>query len=113
MSNSICLSFKICSGGDHRVDFCEVDDESRTSNLASVIRCSISKRWSTACGLMMATVRVALTRGEVGVVEVGELWKASSWLAEMPRSLWSDMVIRKVGCVKRNGKLYHRREEEK
>ena len=31
----------------------------RTSNLASVIRCSISKRWSTACGLMIATVRVA------------------------------------------------------
>jgi hypothetical protein len=69
-----------------------VDDGSRTSNLASVIRCSISKRWSTACGLMMATVRVALTRGEVGVVGVDELWRASSWLAEMPRSLWSDMV---------------------
>jgi hypothetical protein len=62
---------------------------------------------------MIATVRVALTRGEVGVVGVVELWKASSVVAEMPRSLWSDMVIRKVGCVKRNGKIYHRREEEK
>jgi hypothetical protein len=58
---------------------------------------------------MMATVRVALTEGELGVVGLDELL----WVAEMPRSLWSDMVIRKVGCVKRNGKLYHRREEEK
>lgn len=96
MSNSICLSFKICSGErDHsRIDLRGngvVDDESRTSNLASVIRCSISKRWSTACVLMIATVRVAaLTRGEVGV-GVDEWW-ASSVLAEMPRSLWSDMV---------------------
>lgn len=68
-----------------------VDDECRTSNLASVIRCSISKRWSTACGLMIATVRlVALTRGEVGVGVVE--WWASSLVAEMPRSLWSDIV---------------------
>src|SRR6266702_724887 len=33
----------------------------RTSNLASVILCSISKRWSKACGLIIATVREELT----------------------------------------------------
>lgn len=62
----------------------------RTSNLASVIRCSISKRWSTACGLMIATVRVELTSGEFGV-GVGELWTASSLVAEMPRrDIWGE-----------------------
>jgi len=38
-----------------------------TSNFASEMRCSISKRWSTACGLMTATVRVVEAEGEVGV----------------------------------------------
>ncbi len=62
-SNSICLSFRIC--GDYRLyQFRSAGRGYRTSNLASVILCSISNRWSNACGLIIATVRVELTSTE-------------------------------------------------
>jgi hypothetical protein len=84
------------------------DDESHTSNLASVILCSISNLWSNAWGLMIATVRVELTRGEPGI-GVDELRRGlrESVTIEPVRRFGSD--IEKEGRLReRDRKLYHR-----
>jgi hypothetical protein len=81
-------------------------DESHTSNLASVILCSISNLWSNAWGLMIATVRVEVTRGEPGI-GVDELRRGLRELTELVRRFGSD--IGKEGRLReRDRKLYHR-----